>query len=172
MNELTRPRWWTLEQRKLLEALRADKVEWPEIARQCGHTIGSCRTTLGKIAARREAQAAPESSKKPYRPWSETDVDELVRLREVEQLKFREIDKRMQRSQGASSVKYESLRRPTGRVHPAEAGGRIHLSEQQLADLVARKQAENRQSPVSRLLGEPPPGYSALDRSKQDGATR
>lgn len=168
------PKWWTVEQKNLLEQLRADNVDWPEVARQCGHTIGSCRTTLSNIQTRRAARAQDPLAKpkKPCRPWTEADVALLVRLREVDGLTYRAIDARMQRPQDGACVKYESLRRPTGPVHPSDAGGRIHLSAQQQADLTARKQAENRQSPLSRLLGEPPPGYSALDRRNQDGAPR
>jgi hypothetical protein len=45
-------------------------------------------------------------------------------------------------------------------------------SPQQMAERLARQDAENRQSPTSRLLGDPPPGYSALDQRNMAEARR
>lgn len=102
------------------------------------------------------------------RPWTDADVARMVYLREVERLKWSEVDLAMQRSAGGSKSKYDSRRcgqAPTGNV--LEPGGRVILSIEQEDGRRARRNAEDRMSLTAILCGDPPPGYSALDRRGQ-----
>jgi len=163
------PKWWTVEQKQLLEQLRADNVDWSEVAVRCGHTIGSCRTTLTNIKARRMVRedAAPKKARRL--PWSMEEVAELVRLREMAGLNFNAIDKILNRRRGSAVVKYQTLQLGPDPQHVSETGGRVHVTPKEQAEFKALKLAQNRQSDISRLLGEPPPGYSALDQKRASG---
>lgn len=44
------------------------------------------------------------------------------------------------------------------------------ISTQQINDMLARKEAENQMSFTSQFFGDPPPGYSALDKKRSSGA--
>jgi len=78
-------KWWTTAQRQLLQQLRADNVPWDEVARACGHTVGSCRTTLANLRDRSLMRAAGDPKPKIMRrPWSEAEVARLIQLYEVD----------------------------------------------------------------------------------------
>lgn len=70
----------------------------------------------------------------------------------------------------ATGRDFESVWNRFNRFGPsfgANQEGYSKVSPQALAERMLRKDAEMRQSPIAALLGEPPPGYSALDRRKQ-----
>lgn len=46
-----------------------------------------------------------------------------------------------------------------------------HASPREEADRAARKEAANRQDLTAQFFGDPPPGYSALDRKRQGMGT-
>lgn len=101
---------------------------------------------------------------KQRRPWSDDDVARLIRMREVEGKTWREIDVALGRPQSGSQLKYKALKAPDTLSAGSIGGGRVVLSPDQEANLRARKDAENRMSLTATLFGDPPPGYSALDR--------
>jgi len=105
--------------------------------------------------------------KKPRRPWSSDDLATLVRMREVERCRWSDIDRTLNRSDGGACGKYASLRREELPRHPAEAGGRVEVSTAQEIDRSARKQAAMRRDLTGEVFGDPPPGYSALDKRSE-----
>jgi hypothetical protein len=149
---------WTPEQLALLEGLRADGIAWDEIARQCGHTAASCCTTLSMLKRRRKAGAAIacEQEKRVInrRPWSDADVKSLIRMRDVEKRVFAEIDIALNRAEGASAGKWNTLRVPGVTVPVAEtkqAPPPVKLYHKTL---------------TAELCGDPLPGRSALDQKR------
>jgi hypothetical protein len=126
---------------------------------------------LHDIKARRAARGddKPVNGRKERRPYTQTDVADLIQLHEVEGLTFRQIDVKQQRCFGSSIAKYESLRRGPDPRHMSEAGDHVRLTPEQQAIRNTLKHAQSRQSDISRLLGEPPPGFSALDQKRAAG---
>jgi len=109
--------------------------------------------------------------KKPKRLWSASDLATLIHMREVGREKWSVIDRAFARAVGSSATKYESLRRGKLPRHPTETGGRIEVSTGQESERLARQEAERRRDLTGEVFGDPPPGYSALDRRKQCGGT-
>jgi hypothetical protein len=161
-------KWWTVAQKRLLQKLDDEGVPWSERARQCGHTEASCRTTLRNMQDRRVEQNAAGKPVISRQPWTEQEVKRLIEAREIDGLSFREIDAELKRPFNCSYQKYKSLRRPAARSFISR-DARVEIDKTAFEARDARKLAEMRQSETSRLLGEPPPGYSALDR-KRSGA--
>jgi hypothetical protein len=101
-------------------------------------------------------------------PWTEAEVAQLLQLREIDGLSFREIDQEMKRPKGSSCVKYESLRRPAARSFISKEA-RVTIDQAAFDAREARKHAEMQRDITQNFFGDPPPGYSALDR-KNSGA--
>jgi hypothetical protein len=160
-------RWWTTSQKQLLEKLRAEGVDWPAVAIRCGHTVGSCRTTLSNMQDRHLVRAAGDPKPKIMRkPWTEAEVVRLIHAYEIDGLRFREIDAELKRPKGSSCVKYESLRRPAARSFISKEA-KVVIDQAAFDAREARKHAEMQRSITQNFFGDPPPGYSALDRRKQ-----
>lgn len=98
------------------------------------------------------------------RPWLPAEVERVIHMREVERKVWSVIDRALKRAPGSSAAKYEAMRRGPMPGKQFEAGSRIELSADQVADRLARKEAANRMTLTAAVLGDPPPGFSALDR--------
>lgn len=158
------PKWWSAAQKALLQQLRDDNVPWDEVAIRCGHTIGSCRTVLSKLQSRHLVRAAGDPmARKPARPWTEAEVAQLIQLYEIDARLFREIDHQLGRPTGSSAVKYAGLRRPAARSMISREA-RVEIDQTAFAERAARKLAENQRGLTASFFGDPPKGYSALDR--------
>lgn len=111
-------------------------------------------------------------SRKQGRPFTAHDIARIIHMREVERRKWPQIDAALGRARGGCCVKYESLRRVKDTPRPCESGGRIHLSTDQVEDREARAAAAERMTATAVFFGDPPPGYSALDRRGGNNAPR
>lgn len=160
---------WTPEQLALLQKLRADGIDWPEISQRCGHPLPSCRTTLTNINKRSARIAAGElpseksafgkgDPKNPKRFWTEKDVQTLIRLRTIEGKQFNEIDVELRRAAGASSAKFYQLRRPE-----ATQGYEVRA-------IHAPVNLPQHDSITAEFFGDPLPGRSALDQRRVEAS--
>jgi len=103
--------------------------------------------------------------KKNSRPWQQGEVVILLDMRDNQKCAFEKIDVALGRPPGSSRYKYMRLRdgkEPS--AGPTASGGRVELSPAQLAARAARTDAANRMTLTATFFGDPPPGYSALDR--------
>lgn len=158
MNGGARP-WTAAQKEMLLRLAAAEQQGWDEIAAECGHSEGSCRTTLNNLLRRIAEDHGvifgkddPRCSK---RYWSAADAAELRRLRTVEKLPFPEIDRRLGRAEGASAQKFRALRlEPPADVVLTRA---IH----------APKYIPEHKTLTAAFFGDPQPGRSALDRRQK-----
>lgn len=100
------------------------------------------------------------------RPWPPDDVTRMLHMREVEKKRWSVIDEAFGRTHGASAAKYELLRREPALSGIRETGSRLVLPPGLEADRAARKKAELRRDLTAERFGDPPPGFSALDRRK------
>jgi hypothetical protein len=156
---------WTPGQLELLQKLRADGIDWPEVSQRCGHPLPSCRTTLSMLQRRQQRIAAGElppqkaafgkgDPKNPKRFWTEADVQTLIRMVTIEGKTYADVDRTLGRSEGASAEKFNRLRRPeTTRGFEVRA---IHTP----------KNLPQHDSITSAFFGDPLPGRSALDQRR------
>ena len=112
---------------------------------------------------------APKTPRAGARRWTDQDIADLLRLREVEHLTWNVIDQKLRRSKGGSQLKYGAVRsvrteRENRAGHRHAGGGRAEPSCEQLQAREARHAAAERMTPTAMFFGDPPPGYSALDR--------
>lgn len=153
-----RPKPWSAEQYQLLLRLgAAPNADWDAIAGHCGHSKGSCRTTLNRllaeIAAGHGVAFGRADPRNPKRYWSAAEEAELWRLRTVEKQSFPAIDRLLGRNPGCSAQKFSYLR------HAPVAANGIELRA-----IHAPKQVPEHTSLTAAHLGDPLPGRSALDR--------
>lgn len=154
---------WTAEEMALLEKLHSDGLSWTEVADRLHRTEGACTTKMSDIR-RSRAKVTGDPPLKSRVPWSEEDVAELIRLREVEKMLWSDIDKRFNRAAGASCCKYQGLRRGNEQVSKYGAGGRINTTEVDRLRMARRALAH--QTLTAAFFGDPLPGYSALDKMR------
>lgn len=119
------------------------------------------------------------------RRWTPTEIDRLLCLRDVEKKPWEEIDNILGRARTCSLQKYRAeqikrgIARPKPRVPRQRAAefpgmpvrhygpeGARQADDRALAAREELRKARLVQSPISALLNEPPPGYSALDRKR------
>lgn len=97
----------------------------------------------------------------------------MIEMREVQRMRWSEIDAALNRSAGGSNIKYDSLRRPKlPSMHQNDAGGRVTISEEQKAERLARSQAAALRDVTAELMGDPPPGFTGLDKRMAGGVAR
>lgn len=160
MHHLTgKPNPWTPEQYELLKRLgAAENPDWDDVALQCGHSKGSCRTTLNRllreIAQGHDVSYGKADPRNPKRYWSKADEAELYRLRTVDGKTFPAIDILLGRPDGASAQKFAALRRAA----PAAANGIERRA------IHAPKQVPEHTEMTAAQFGDPLPGRSALDK--------
>lgn len=146
------PQRWTQEQRALVAELRDDhKLSWDDIAERVGHTANSCQTIHSRM------RTGNRPMKYNNRPWSANDVLALVNLRDLEKLDWKHIGRLLNRPEEGCRSKYTALRR----------GADQSAAATEAAALVSKPHT----SLTAALLGDPPPGRSALDEWRQRNAS-
>lgn len=103
------------------------------------------------------------------RQWDEETDITLMRLRDLRRLPWAEIARQIDRTESASRSRYSKIRggRPrVARVH-AEPVPNVRVTPAQIADRDARMEASWRRSQTQEFFGDPPPGFSCLDRKRQ-----
>lgn len=121
---------------------------------------------------------------KQPKPWTQDEAQTAAELRQEhfveihgEEIKVapqRAAVNAFQRIATATKRDYQSVWGRYHRYGPGFGGnqpGYNKVSPLALAERALRKDAEMRQSPIAALLGEPPPGYSALDKRKSEGSS-
>lgn len=102
-------------------------------------------------------------SRKPQRPYTPEDEQQLLYMRDVLKMRWYLIDRAQGRGNGSSFQKYSALKAGPA---PSLIGSyvRVQAPPEQLADRDARYAASNLMTPTAAFFGDPPPGYSALDQ--------
>ncbi len=154
--------YWSTERVAVLTAAIAAGKSNDVIAKEMGLTTRIIRNRRGNMARgdwRRAQRAgegvAPLSPRSP--PWVEADVAELMRLRDVMDLGFASIGKRLKRSDAACCTKYHLERRRAVRE-----GANVVIA-------AAASQPDYRDL-TAAFFGDPRPGRSALDLKRQSTA--
>lgn len=103
--------------------------------------------------------------KVPRRPWISSEVERAKILR-AEGHSDLEIDRRLNRRPGSTNLKL-AVKVPVR--HNPEGGpntGSIRAPDHVLAERDARKEAADRRDLTARFCGDPPKGYSELERRR------
>jgi hypothetical protein len=100
--------------------------------------------------------------------WTYDETRKLFRLRDVLELEWKDIALKIGRSEAACWNHYYN----EGGSRHGSYSVRKNPSEEALADAARRAQARERQSLTEQFFGDPPKGYSALDRKQQATAQR
>jgi hypothetical protein len=103
----------------------------------------------------------------PRKPWTASECERLVCLREVDKSAFAQIGLVLGRSSGSCHVKYLALVEKRQHGKSVRAGthntGSVRASCEQLQARAARQAASYRRTFTQEFFGDPPPGYSALE---------
>lgn len=106
--------------------------------------------------------------------WTRNEDAAVTRMRDDEKLPWEFIAQEMKRSVNAVRTRHSELR--SGRAHARrlheEISVNIRVTPEMLADRDARMEASWRRSTTAMFFGDPPPGYSYLDRKQQAEAQR
>jgi hypothetical protein len=140
---------WTVDQLTLLEKLEAQKLPWRDIADRIGRNEASCQTAMTKLRKQRRREAGLPEVTVVKRAWTQREVEELLRLREVERMRWHQIEKLLNRENSART-KYEALRR----------------ARRKEALLSASDKPSEHLTITASVLGDPLPGRSALDKKR------
>lgn len=162
---------WLPDQKALLQQLRAEGKDWPEIGQRCGHSAQSCHAAHNKyFGTGRLSDELLAQRKRVMRPWTKADAEELVHDVEVLKLPFDKCDAKFGRSIGGCRCKYQSIKkkpvRTPSRGH-SEPGEHIGITLAMIADRDARDRLRWQQPATALLMGDPLPGRSALDLRDQ-----
>ncbi len=147
---------WTAEQDQALTALRADQFPWKEISRRLGRTVESCCARYRALTPQAARVRFRTSSRWP--PGSETKLKQL--LAERKSIPQIAAELQMPRASVYSKVHYIASRK----VH-TELTSRVAVPTACLVDRDRRMAAER--DLTAEFFGDPPPGFSALDRREQ-----
>jgi len=149
---------WSDEECLKVQALAAEGKSLEEIGEIMGRKPGAVRTKLKRL---RPGESLKRVS------WTKEDIALLVNLKENARLGWSEIAIRLGRPSGTCYSKYQYLR------HVGKTGPRIQASNGMMIPKEVFDDRDRRQSaPITVtgfVLGDPPIGYSALDR-KMAGA--
>lgn len=117
---------------------------------------------------------APLRGIKPQRAWTKDELDFLVDMRENHQMKFIDIAEHFPgRTRKQCESRYRALVLVRDGVLPepesmrASSALAARISDEALKDRDARKAASEARSFTQTFCGDPPIGYSALDRRKE-----
>jgi hypothetical protein len=144
---------WSAEDCTKVLALADEGKSLEEIGSMMGRKPGSIRTKLKRLR--------PGTSLKLV-AWTEADKKQLISLRDGAKLGWTEIGERLGRPSGTVYDKYKYLK------HASSIGPRIQSTNGMLIPEEVLAERNRRQAaPITisaYVLGDPRPGFSALDR--------
>lgn len=186
-------RHWSQQDCELLVSLHAQtnpKLTGEEIAERFGVTRHAAAVKLIKLRTAPAPKPTPPAAPKPTAAPKQWTQEQAATAAQIWQDHFVDIygdGDHKTAPQGATTRVYKKIAIAIGRDFQSVWGRYHHFgpgfgangprtygkaSAHALSAMAARKEAENRQTPIARLMGEPPPGYSALDLRKQQSAPR
>ncbi len=161
--------YWTDERLAALLAMKERGEPWERISAHFNRSVARCEVTLCRYRKRLGL------AKKQAAAWSKEEDDLLIRLYEVEERPMLEVSRaipgrtlcacfsRMDHLRGTRRTTYN--RNPTIHIKTPRA------DDAAIAAREARYRALGMRSLTAARMGDPPPGYSALDQKRREGAT-
>jgi len=184
LREIKRPRWSPETEAELIRLREVEGLTWLDIDTHFGREHGACSHKYHKLKQGAVSQAeASEPAARVINPhWTEADMTLAeARWRELFVDASDALTDHAQRHRVCEVIGAELKRTATAvasrlRTHGASFG--LHAASKPIvprAEVIsgamlearARWAAQARQDPCARLMGDPPPGYSALDQRRQ-----
>lgn len=170
-------RWTEDRERALIHMREVEGLTWPLISMRLHVSADSCGTKYRQL----RPDTAPKRGVNGKKLWRDREIETLVYMRETQKKDWPEIAKALDRTPGACSVFYSNhktgqrWRRDIDRKHRA---ARLQLEPltlskappDRLEEREARYAAAALRTQTQILLGDPPPGFSALDKKRQGAA--
>jgi len=155
--------FWTPDEDAKLLQLKAQRVPHKDIAEAMGRSIKACSIRVTKLNEFARDRAAGIEPRQP-RGFTDDEVAELLRMREVERLSFPEIDAALGRRHGVCKAKYRQVREGDSAIVERRLlePPPIKVPPDRIADRDHRR-ALSPASITAALFGDPLPGRSALD---------
>ncbi|HYM33364.1 MAG TPA: SANT/Myb-like DNA-binding domain-containing protein [Candidatus Cybelea sp.] len=163
---------WTEARLKRVQDLHAAGTPWHVIAAEMAATVDNCKVNLTKF---RKKQGI---ARKQAPPWSAEEDSTLIQARQIDRKPWKEVAAIVGRPEGACIARRDILsardkaiegprrhNRGKGQTPPAV----ITIDDKAAAASLAYARARAARDLTASLMGDPPPGYSALDR-KRGGA--
>lgn len=109
-------------------------------------------------------------------PWTDADDDQLLNLRRDEHKEFEDIAVLLRRTKDACQVRYSIVLKRRGLRGRRKAETAREFAGASLSQLAApetirdrdrRAELRGQQDFTSSFFGDPPPGYSALDKMRE-----
>lgn len=154
--------YWTAEEIDQLHTLRAEGFEAPEIAQKLGRSTQSVRSKFHKVK-NGILQNDGKNAWTERKAWTAQEIEQLKHLRDVERLSFTAIGKIMGRPSATVSSKHCYLRTSAPIRHDVEQRGTFVIPPEVREDWKRRQMASHRDL-TSAFCGDPPLGFSALER--------
>jgi len=150
---------WTDDDKATLVRMHGQGLDMVDIAAFLGRSKGTCHTMLSRI---RRGRVVGKTTTRTRRDWTDADIAEMNRLREVEHATWSEIDTRLGRPAGSSCGRYHGAR------HSNVPPGGMVLRPEVIAALLDRDARKKLEHPTltAAFFGDPLPGRSALDERR------
>jgi transposase len=149
-NEPTNP--WLDSDIEQLRALVADNVGNVEISKRLGRSVLSVKSKINRLGM--------PARIKPQKSWPPEETAQLLRLRDECKLGWSEIAKRLGRASGTCHSKYTYVKNGASKnkvARPEPVSAESHREW-------LRRMSLSPANLTAALLGDPLPGYSALDK--------
>jgi len=183
LREIKRPRWSPETEAELIRLREVERLTWLDIDAHFGREHGTCSDKYHKLkqGAVSEAEASEPAARVINPHWTTENMT-------IAETRWRELFINVHGENPWRSVRYpvfEIIGREIGRTASAvESRLRTHgptfgrtpsrgpivkvvQASATMTEARARWAAQARQDPCARLMGDPPPGYSALDQRRQ-----
>ncbi len=99
-----------------------------------------------------------------YNRWTEEEDARLIQMRDVQRMMFKDIDKVLGRPHKSSNGRYHVLARNRGEEPPKVYKSSPTLMRDAVRGHESARVAAGHTTITGMLLGDPPPGHSALDQ--------
>ncbi len=140
-------------QQRILAAMK-DHPEWS--TSQVARTVG-CKAEYVRVCTRRLKLIA---ERKRATIWTREECDTLVELRDVKKMKWENIAEAMGKSYSATHAKYNYIMTARARIYVSNG---VTIPDERDLDRRHRQTLEPRDL-TAAFMGDPLPGYSALER--------
>lgn len=167
------PTFWNDDRIALLiHAREVEELNWVK--------VGMRLNISGESARKKYTAIRPPAVRVVWRAWTQDEIETLVRMRETEDADWSVVAAAIGRTVAACEVHYSKYckgrprvrRKPGPRQRESQArinaepifGGQFKIPDDRFAERDARYEAAQRRTITQSIFGDPPPGFSHLDK--------
>lgn len=163
---------WTPERKRMLiHAREVEGLTWPRIGMKLNISAEAC----GKKYRELRPDQPSARGRNGGRRWTEEEIETLLRMRDEENKSWAVIAEALNRTDKACEIfysNYKAQQRYLEKAGKAPAEARLQIEplhnmtvpRDRFAERDARAEAAERRTLTQVIFGDPPPGFSHLDR--------